>query len=345
MGKIPFVKINAKNYSDFGFKFGSKLKKQIQFRLNKNKEIYKKYALDGKHFSIYVKKAKKFLPAIEKNFPDLLEEAKAMAEGAEVPFEELLVLMTDEEIITFKMFKLLHCTSLAIKTSDNNILLGHNEDWFAEYRKNGLALVNGKIKNTKFLSLGYIGSLIGSSSGLNNHGIAYADDSLSYTRFSYDVPRSFHLRALSEVKTPMEAKRVLDKHGSIVSSTLVVLSNKVITNVEELWNKDQFFKNNYWLVHTNHPLIKKDRNKYNTEKWSVRRCEKAKEIILKEKKLSLNTVKKVLKDHTTGICGHAKKHRYDDSVTIASVIMNPKDKWLLLCNTNPCKGIYKKYHL
>lgn len=47
MGKIPFVKINAKNHSDFGFKFGSKLKKQIQARLNKNKEMYRKYAVNG----------------------------------------------------------------------------------------------------------------------------------------------------------------------------------------------------------------------------------------------------------------------------------------------------------
>ncbi|MBU2639480.1 MAG: C45 family peptidase [Nanoarchaeota archaeon] len=241
MGKIPLININAKTHSDFGFKFGSKLKKQIQFRLKKNKEMYSKYAVNGRHFSIYVKKAKKFLPKIEKNFPHLLEEAKAMAEGAEVPFEELFVLMTDEEIVTFKMFQPLHCTSLAIRTQDDNILLGHNEDWFSEYRRNGLALVNARIKNTKFLSLGYLGSMIGTSSGLNNHGIAYADDSLSYTRFTYDVPRSFHLRALSEVKTPLEAKKVLDKKGSIVSSTLVVKSNKIITNVEELWNKEEFF--------------------------------------------------------------------------------------------------------
>lgn len=149
-GGIPVMKIEAGNNYDFGFKLGKALRERINARLEKNKEFYRKKSYNYHGFKRFVRTASKFLPETKKRFPYLIEEAKGMAEGAGIQFEELFVLMCDEEFIEFKVYPL-HCTSVAIKTRDNKILIGHNEDRFPEYRKNGLVLVKGKIKKTNGL--------------------------------------------------------------------------------------------------------------------------------------------------------------------------------------------------
>jgi len=337
---IPYIKIVADNNYDFGFKLGYKLKESIQYRLIKNKEIYKKIAFNAKDFNILIKKSKNFLPNIEKKFPYLLHEAKAMAEGADVSFEDLFVLMCEEEIVDFKT---LHCTSIAIRTADNRFLLANNEDWIPHYRKNGLMLVKGKIKNSKFIGLGYIGSLSGSACGFNKYGIAYTDNSFALNKFLYGIPRSFHLRALLDAKNIKESIKILSTKPSVNNNTLLV-HPRGITSVEEYFTHREIYESKNTFIHTNHPLEKK--NQYKIIKDSVKRYNQAVKILSKEERLTVNTIKKILRDHKGKICEHhSKKQKNCSSPTIASVIMNPKDKWLLLCNTNPCKGVYRKYYL
>jgi isopenicillin-N N-acyltransferase like protein len=341
---IPVLKIKAENNYDFGYKLGKSLKENIKKRIEKNKEMYHKRSAKGHNFSDLTKKARKFIPIIKKHFPHLLDEARGIADGAEVNFDELLVIICDEEIVDFAFYE--HCTSVGIKTKDGKLLLGHNEDWFPEYRKNGLFIVKGRIGKHKFIGAGYIGNLVGSACGINTH-LAYVDNSFYFMRFEYKIPRSFHLRALLDVKNPKEAKKVLDCQGSIVGNTTFLFSNEGMYAIEELWKKEEVFSSTTCLVHTNHPLIKKDRTfKYRKEeKESVLRYERAVEILSKEKEHDIKTIKKILTDHKTDICGHKGKITNDITVTLASFIFNPKEKYALICFGNPCRNKYKKYHL
>lgn len=349
---IKILKIEADSNYEFGFKLGKSLKKEIKERIEKNKKIYWERSTNKNEYSKLVKKAKKFLPTIKKCFPNLLIEAEGLAKGSETSFDDILVLICDEEIVDFgftkKDTKPKHCTTVALKTDDNQFLLGHNEDWFPEFRKNALFLVNGRIKNNKFLALGYIGCLAGSGGGINSSGVAYSDTSFYFSRFEYKVPRGIHLRALLDIKTPKQALNTLNCEASIISNTVFVFEKYGIVDIEELWNKEEIFNPRDWIVHTNHPILKRDRTKEHAkeEKESVIRYERANELLLKERKLNINTLKKILSDHKTDICGHLnKKHSKDITVTIASLIMNPKEKYILVCHGNPCKYKYKKYKL
>jgi hypothetical protein len=343
---IPFIEINAKDNYEFGYKLGKALKERIHERLRKSKEFFRKKTANGKNFELLEKKAKRFIPALEKYFPHLLIEAQAMAKGAEVPFEKLFALMCENEIVEYIMYPS-HCTTVALRTKDNNILLGHNEDWFSEYRENGLYIAKAKIGKNKFLAVSYIGNLAGSAGGLNSNKLAFTDTSLFYNRFTYDIPRSFHLRALLEAKTPEQARKMLNIEGSTGSNTLIVQSNSRIVDIEELWYCDKYFKSRNIFVHTNHPIQKKYQTKSNTKFESLIRYKRAYEIIKSEKEFTINTIKKILKDHKTNICGHLRKPAkiYSITRTIASYIMNPKEQWLMLCHGNPCKGKYVKYWL
>ncbi|MCX6799982.1 MAG: hypothetical protein NT091_02440, partial [Candidatus Falkowbacteria bacterium] len=111
MNHIPFVKIKAQDNFDFGFQLGQALSKQIKKRVKDNKILYKEERL--KNFPDLIKIAQKFLPAVKKHYPKLLQELDGMSQGAGVDFNELLVLMCEEELLDFGIP---HCTNIALKT-------------------------------------------------------------------------------------------------------------------------------------------------------------------------------------------------------------------------------------
>src|SRR3989339_429403 len=143
---ISHIKIKADDNYEFGFKLGK--------------------ALGG-----LIKDAQGFLPKIKRKFPELIEEIKGMSQGAGVAFEELLVLNCEEELLDFFIPR---CTSVAVHIGNGEILLGHNEDWLSTYRQQGMILVDGQIKQLKFLALSFMGQLVGTSCALNSYGLTFA---------------------------------------------------------------------------------------------------------------------------------------------------------------------------
>ena len=335
MQKIPFIKITAKDNYDFGFRLGKLLSKKIKLRIEKNKKIYYKKNT--------IQKAKNFLPNIKKRFSDLLTEAKAISSGAEVPFEDILVLNCEEEILDFFVPR---CTSIAIYSNNKTMILGHNEDWLSTYKKDGLIMINGKVGLNKFLALSFIGQLPGTSCGLNAYGLAYTVNSLNLNRFCYGIPRNFLLRALLEAKTLKEAESIVTiPNRSINANTMLVWKNSTMEDIETLWHRYEIFYGNKCLIHTNHPLRKKDQHKNNTKKESIIRYKRVLELISNKRKISTNVIKTILKDHKAKICSHMDKKHSKYGVTIASAIINPNKKYMEVCHTNPCKNKYYKYKL
>lgn len=348
--EIPFVKIEAKDHYEFGFKLGHSLSKKIKLRIAENIKNYKTHG--AKNYPEIISFIKKFMPATKKRYPNLFLEANGIAEGAGVPFEDLFTVICEEEILDLRIPDYLcnegssipHCTNVAIKTKENKILIGHNEDWLPEYCRNGLVIVKGKLKNNKFLSLGYLGSLPGTSCGLTSKGFAFTVNSLQFRKFRYEVPRGFQLAELLEIKDQKSIMKVLDfSKSSISGNTMLAWANSKILDVEELYKHNEKFSSNKWLIHTNHPLLKKDQDYTNTLKESVKRYNRAVEILIKEKHPNLSTIKKILSDHKAGICEHNQKKFW--YVTIASAIINPTDKWMEICHKNPCRNKYKRYYL
>ncbi len=338
MNNIPYIKITAKDNYDLGFKLGKRLHGNIKDRITANKRLYKK--MGAKSFSKLIEMSLKFLPAVEENFPHFLSEVKGLSSGSKVKFEDLMVLICEEEVLGLKIPK---CTNVAVKNS-NEVLIGHNEDWLHAYKNNGLYILNCRIKNRHSLSLNYMGTLAGSSCGLNDSGLCFTANSLSPTRFRYGVPIKFQFRAILDCKTVKQAIYSDIKESSICGNTIYGWRNSRILDVEDHFGHHDFFQSEKFLIHTNHPLQKEDRNRINTKKESIDRYNRALEILNQVKKYDLPLLKKILVDHEAGICSHREKNTFWGS-TIASVIMNPKKKWMEVCWSNPCKNEYLRHYL
>ena len=342
MEKIPYLKINAKDYYDFGLQLGKKLSKQMKARIKANKLIYKKMGIND--YSQFIKFSRKFIPAVKRYYPEILKQVEAMSLSSGVKFDDLMCLLCEEEFLDYRL-DFPRCTNVALRTDNGETLLSHNEDWIPGYKKNGFYIVNGKIGKNKFLALSFMGTLQGSSCAITQNGLAFTVNSLEFKKLRYEIPRGFQLARLLEVKNIRNVTKVLNfKKSSINGNTMFVWANSgEMLDVEEFWGHTDRFKDKKWLVHTNHPLQKIDQNKKNTKKESLKRYERAVEMLSNEKKLTINTIKKILSDHKAKICDHSKGTFKIN--TVASAIMNPRDKWLEVCHRNPCRNKYKRYYL
>jgi hypothetical protein len=339
MKKIAYIEIIADNHRSFGLQLGSGLSEQIKARLMANKLIYKR--LGVKSFELMIQTAKKFVPAIKKHFPRYLAEARAIARGAGVPFEELMVMICEEELLDIK---LPHCTSMAVKNGQQ-ILIGHNEDWLSDYLDNGLVVIKGEIADKKFLTLSYIGGLPGSSCGVNSDKIAFTGNSLNAKRFRYGVPKTFHTRALLEATTFKQAVKMDLVDETIATNTMVVWDNTKMMDMEIYFMHHDDFDGTNYLIHTNHPILAKERNENNTDMESVKRYERMETLLRSKTHYTVSDVKEVLADHHSGICGHFSGKKSTHGVTIASVIMNPHLGWMEVAWGCPCENKYRRYFL
>lgn len=341
MEHIPFISITARDHYDLGVKLGRALKKQIQLRLKTNDKLYRKILKKGVKELAEI--AVSFLPATMWHHPSLVTELEGMSAGAEVRFEDLLVLMCEEELMDMHDMKFSKCTTVALRTK-KGILVGHNEDWMGSYAKNGLYVLKLKMGCHRSLSVNYIGSLPGSGCGLSGNGLCFTANSLNPGRFRYGVPVKFQFRAILEARSLKEAVHCDIEDSSIAGSTTYGWKNSKIVDIEDFFGHHETFTRKKLLIHTNHPLKRKEQQKSNTPRESVVRLRRAQELLQDEKEFSLEGLKALLKDHKANICSHTAKHT-TWGATITSVIMNPGEQWMEVCWSNPCTHSYHRYVL
>lgn len=340
MKNLPFIDIKARDNYDFGLQLGAALKAKLRRRLASNlRSLYP--SLHFPDLPTLVTRARKFLPAIRKRYPHLLDELRGVSEGAGLPLDSLLVMSFDEELMSLAVPR---CTSLAVR-QEGRVLLAHNEDWLPGYRRNGLYAVRARIGKRRFLSVAYMGMLPGTVCGLNDSRLCFTGNALTSPRLRYGVPRSLLMRAMLDCRTSAQAIRTYTDHGAIPGNALCAFGDSELFNIEEHLRHHNVFRHPDYLVHTNHPLLPEDQGKENTADESIRRLEWAEDIITKRKVRSERLVREILADHGTGICSHSKKGGCRYGVTIGSVIVDPVAGWMKVSWSNPCRNRYRRFEL
>ena len=191
-----------------GWQIGADRKAVIQHML----DVYRRYfEKDSEKINIAdwdeaVLHARKYLPFAEESVPQYVEELQGIANGAEVDFNDLLVLNCVEAITEDALHT--DCTSLAAApevTADGSLLVGHNEDWLPD-DQDTVYLVHAKPNNEPaFLAITYGGLL--PNIGFNQHGIAQCCDSVYPDDARVGVPRIFVSRAILSARGLAEAIR------------------------------------------------------------------------------------------------------------------------------------------
>ncbi len=123
------------NHREMGRQIGSQTAVQVKHSLDNARSLlastYDSLQLtwDGAEIQ-----ARKYLPFAQERYPKIVEELQGIAEGADVSFDDLIVLNAMEAVTTDALH-LTKCTSIGVneqRTANGHILIGHNEDWVPE---------------------------------------------------------------------------------------------------------------------------------------------------------------------------------------------------------------------
>jgi isopenicillin-N N-acyltransferase-like protein len=301
-----------------------------------------------------LREARKFLPYAEETFPHFVEELRGIAEGADVPFEEVWLLNCYEEVTESRHRS--GCTSLAVRddrTANGHVYLAHNEDWVSVDRDHVYLVRTEPDDGPAFIGMAY-GPLL-ANIGFNEEGIGVAINSVYPTDVRVGVPRILLSRAILAARTIGEAIRaclprgraggynylLADAHGELYSVESAAVTHAILYGEEG------------WLVHTNHYLSPKMQalEQSGTYAGSHVRLNRARRLLqARMGAVTLEGVKILLRDHVNwpdSICGHEDPTDppHERGQTVVSLVMDLTERAVWAAPGPPCKGEYVPYRL
>lgn len=299
--------------------------------------------------------ARKYLPFAEESVYQYVQELQGIADGAEVDFNDLLVLNCVEAITEDALHT--GCTSLAAApevTADGSLLVGHNEDWLPDDIDN-LYLVHARPDDEPaYLAITYGGLL--PNIGFNEYGIAQCCDSVYPNDARIGVPRIFVSRAVLAARTLADAIRAaLNRRRAAGYNHLIVHVSGEMYNVEvSAEDFDVVYGIDGMLAHTNNYLSRRMRaiEKDSDELIASRvRYNRAIRLMRSQRgKLSLKAFKAFLSDHVNypqSICNHIDESEppLERQQTIASLLIDLTTRTMGVAWGPPCQTEYYSYKL
>ncbi len=249
MNRTPLTILDlAGDPLDIACQIGKKRKKTIEQRVEFwNREIGLLYR--GKKDQLK-KLEKEFSGYTAKLAPDYLEEIRAMAEGAGIPFPDLFRLnLTELKAFVDK------CTTVItkIKTSaGNRILIGHNEDW--DPKRNDVFILKAHLPQLSYLIVAYDGYLPGLSCGFNSYGLVHAINYLPAPDPRPGLPRIFITRHLVTAKNVADCLSWIQKSRRAFGQSIHLAQKDRYLGIELTSQKMALRRPSLPTVHTNHYL-------------------------------------------------------------------------------------------
>ena len=304
-------------------------------------------------------KAMGYVPFLEKDYEDLLDEVRGIGKGAGIDFEDMMVLNTRYELLKFPIQE---CTTFAVlpeTTANRHTYQGMNWDNVAWMKDSSLLLRVDEQNGMRYFCMTEAGQLI--RHGFNNFGIGLGTNNLLSTgdRDGLGVPTNFMRRRILTSKTLAEAVEAVNAAPRGISCNLMVgsaagdASDLEVNPVRPIEVKPV----NGILTHANHFVVGRDicRNKgANFRDFRLYSL-----LERKRGEITPEYIMECLKDHfkadpTTheAICKHTPRPNESVgqdlakvSVTIASQIYDLDAGEAYICCGNPCEGTYMHYKL
>ena len=302
--------------------------------------------------------AMEYVPYLEKEMPELMEEAKGIAQGAEISLSIVMVLNTRYELLKFTQGVDNHehneCTCFAVTpeaTRDKETIGGQNWDNAPFIGENLYILHIDEENGTKIVGLCEPAQLI--RSGMNSHGISVNCSTLLSTKDvrGVAIPTNFMRRRILQSRTFTEACGVVEKLKPCVSINYVIASASGEAVVYETTPVENFtiYPSRGIVTQGNDiqadptidrfiPADKAHSHHFRGQRLNYLLQKKAGQITQED-------IMERLKDHygyPAAVCNHAG----DQSLqTIASMLYCLNRGYAWIAWGNPCENEYEKYEL
>jgi isopenicillin-N N-acyltransferase-like protein len=310
--------------------------------------------------------ARKSEPFIKQYAPDIYEEMRGIADGAEIDFDKILFINCFDEgygaIIPSKpatgmarpplLDTLLGgCTSFAAfgkATRDGKVYIGQNYDYSALNCEPIVFRIKAEGDEPEQLVYSHAGVV--SVDGINSAGIAIVENTLVPSDQRLGVPYPV------VVRKALQQTRLSDCTGAIITATRLSGHNYIIgtpytaVDIEtSATNYDfQYLENGIW-GHANHyqsPALKHlDLLPELLPDTLVRSGRMAQLLNYKFGEIDLEIIKEIMSDHAdypVGICRHEDQN-HPELGTLSTIIYRPEDRLMLVTHGNPCRSPFQEF--
>jgi isopenicillin-N N-acyltransferase-like protein len=280
-----------------------------------------------------------------------MEEARGIADGANVDIGEIMVLNCRYEITKFPKEK--ECTSFSLlseATKNKSTYVGQNWDYRIGVFENTVLVHIENPDGTKIFGMTEAGQVI--RNGFNSNGIGLCANNLQsiYDKSGIGLPVTFVRREILNCKTFEEASSLLENYKRVVSCNYMLASieDKAMDFEVYPMGNDKIFPVNGIVAHGNHFVVQPEIHALDQSP----RGDRLSELLAKKHgEIDVEYIKKCLSDHENypkAICRHpdnVTERVGRRSITVASVIYDLNNGEAHVCAGPPCEGEYIKYKL
>ncbi len=338
---------------DRGVKLGSKKSDEISSLVN---FLFAKLADNNIQKKPALKHIKKHIPVIEDYSPEIADELKGIADGANRQYEDIVLLTMMEE---FKGFSH-NCTSFAVTgnaTKSGDTFIGQSWDIPKDLCKQADSIMLKMRRNSgpDFLAYTYSGLIAGA--GINTAGISLVWNSVPRLRLDIGVPTYVIIEEILRQETIGAAIAAICRADRAGCFNFLITDRSEIYNIEATPDDIDVSYSCSYTGHANHYISDKFKDKQDIA--AVGRSYDASSIIRHNRinrlltdncsSIDIELLKKFLQDHVNhpeAICRHLNpKIKNDDKqiITCTSFIMTPAKGEIIITNGTPCENKFSNY--
>jgi len=291
-----------------------------------------------------------YVAASEAAMPDLIEQLRGMAEGAEQPFTTLMAANAFEELYGQMELKaeslqpLERCTDVVVDGPEGP-LLGHTEQWYAGDDGAVGILVDVPDDGPVVVAPVVAGTL--PLVGINEHGVAVGAMSLSARDEQVGIPRALIARDVLDATDAEDATARARRSGRAGGySYLMSFPDGEARAVETTASRDAVVISR---IHTNHALDPSvSEVTFPTSQDSLRRFSRTASLAATVEP-TIEGVVAILADHDgvpESICAHPDPAEGDEGSTILfAMVAEPARRSLTIAAGHACTGTFETFLL
>ncbi len=294
-----------------------------------------------------LQQSQQYLDFSRQIYPQYVDELEGIAEGADVPFNEVFLSMCEElwEAAAWR-----GCTDMAARgraTKDGSTLIAHTNDLYPRAEEHLVLLKVQAGDEPEFLGISSGGIAI--SAGFNAAGISLTGNQLDNNDIRPGVPRLLIVRATLASRHLSEAMDhcLLPERASSYNNVLADTSGEVYSMEGSATDCEPIYIAEDILAHANHyvsPAMRHFEADRNSISNSVLRHNRAMRLLRENYgQLTPELFQKLLGDHAgypTSICKHGT-----ETVTVFSIIIQIEQLRAWIGLGRACETEYMEYKL
>lgn len=350
MQKLQIIEITAETPFLRGVQYGEQAKALIEVCVNHYKERFEKA---GNSWDAVAKYALQYVDVIQSTMPEVLEEARGIAQGSGQSLGDIMVVNCRYEITKFP--KVPECTTAAIlgnATRNHNTYVVKNWDYSQGIMPHMVLLHIHTADGYSLLGITEAGQMV--RDGFNSHGIALVNNNLQSVNDyqGIGIPVTFLRRYVLNCTDFDHAETaILEARRCVSSNILLTCKQGRAVDYETHPNgADCIYPEDGLLTHANHFVVTPALDAL-TDRPQNRDTRLLELFKIKAGDITLEDIKACMCDHEyypLSICGHPTPDGDSytkDRITVASVIFDLSQNVAHICVGPPCEGEYVVYNL